>query len=317
MASGLFSFLKRSLDTVGRDAGKERSKTLYNLHSKNDVQKWVVGSDKDIGGYSNAKFDWVDGFAKFHGSISHQIPPNTRVAKSGYAAIKAKKLPYTLFGHPTHDVSDFRFIMLRLKSNDALKRQYYVNIQVDSYVEEDLYQFPLLLDKRIGDGGWMDVMIPFRSFVLTHRGFILSHQRPIPRSSVLSVGLSTTTPGSFDLQLDSIRTANPEGESEAEIERDLMWKGEEEWVDHLRVENCQSSSEEHSSTVNTTMNTANPKTEKQPASDSDFDSRLDGQGGVVDKMVEKGEVGVSDSGVIIDKISEGDVLKGRLGDTES
>ncbi|KAL7748723.1 hypothetical protein RI367_005877 [Sorochytrium milnesiophthora] len=241
----MLGFLRRSVkqaskDTLGvlkmRPPAIEPTKPLYSFETPDDVdKKWLVGTDKDLGGFSTASLTFHTSsdptaasddsrpYATFEGSVSTRLPTHGNIAKSGYAAIKSRLLPATLFGSPCHDLTRFRMLGLRVRSWDEIARQYFVNVKATTYAEEDLYQYPMELSPE-QYGKWQDVMIPFRSFVLTHRGFVLEVQRDMPRGNVESVGISIAhQDGPFKLDIKEIRGVNPEGESEGELERDLLW----------------------------------------------------------------------------------------------
>ncbi|CAG8617063.1 2915_t:CDS:2, partial [Acaulospora morrowiae] len=96
----MFNYFRRSLDVVKEQGMKiaranpthwDKEKPLLTLNSREDLKEWVLGCDKDIGGYSNANLEITpEGVGRFSGSISLELPKkNPIIEKSGYAAIKS------------------------------------------------------------------------------------------------------------------------------------------------------------------------------------------------------------------------------------
>ena len=61
------------------------------LNTKQDLDQWAIGCDKDIGGFSEASLELTSqGKGKFSGNISLELPANREIVQSGYAAIRSK-----------------------------------------------------------------------------------------------------------------------------------------------------------------------------------------------------------------------------------
>ena len=127
---------------------------MATLKTEKDLEQWAIGSDKDIGGFSEASLDITpEGTARFHGNISLDLPANQEIKQSGYAAIRTIPKAQTLFGTPCWDTSLFRYLALHVKGD---KRKYFVNIQTDGVVKTDLFQHRLFLRTP---GQWETVMV--------------------------------------------------------------------------------------------------------------------------------------------------------------
>ncbi|OBZ72682.1 Complex I intermediate-associated protein 30, mitochondrial [Grifola frondosa] len=134
--------------------------------------------------------------------------------KSGYAGFRSKPRP-TLFGEMTEDVSNHRFLALRLRAggHPRTRNSYYVNIQTDGPIVTDLWQHRLYFHRD--DGGWEDIFIPFQDFVLTNAGEVSPYQIEMFRERVRTIGISllggkTSIEGPYELGIDSIRAVNEE-----------------------------------------------------------------------------------------------------------
>lgn len=188
-------------------------------------------SDVDIGGFSEAHLDWIppsgpakhlsptenaNGYARFHGSISTQLP-KTRldIERSGYAAWRTRDRPPTLFGRSLWDIDPYVYLALRIKSDG---RSYFVNVQTESVVPTDLHQHRLF-SKRPGE--WETVLIKWNDFVRTNHGFVVEPQTELLRQKVRTVGIGLTdrVPGPFDLCIERIWATNDHAEADtAEVQ---------------------------------------------------------------------------------------------------
>ncbi|CAG8529234.1 13760_t:CDS:2 [Acaulospora colombiana] len=211
----MFSYLKRSLDVIKEQGARiaranpahwDKEKLLLTLNSQEDLKEWVLGCDKDIGGYSNANLEITpEGVGRFSGNISLELPKNNPIIeKSGYAAIRSMDRR-SLFGPVTWDTMLFRYLTIRLRGDH---RKYFVNIQTDGPIPTDLYQHRLFLKKP---GEWETVMIPFKDFILTNQGIIQDPQVIMYREKVRTIGFSLLSqPGTFCLEIDWIKMMNTE-----------------------------------------------------------------------------------------------------------
>ncbi|CAG8545268.1 6944_t:CDS:2 [Diversispora eburnea] len=194
----MFGYLKRSLDVVKEQGSKiakanafewEKEQILLKLNCKEDLKEWVTGCDKDIGGNSKANLEISpEGFGKFSGEISLDLPKNNPIIKrSGYAAIRSASRG-SLFGLKVWDTTLFRYLTLRVKGNDDKK--YFVNIQTDGPIPTDLYQHRLYL---------------------RNIGIIQDPQVIMYREKVRTIGISLLSqPGHFCLEIDWIKMMNTE-----------------------------------------------------------------------------------------------------------
>ncbi|KAI9485460.1 MAG: complex I intermediate-associated protein 30-domain-containing protein [Benjaminiella poitrasii] len=198
-----------SLKALNMDGlrGWQKEMPMASLMSLKDLDAWAIGCDKDIGGFSDAHLDLVDGHGRFHGNLSLDLPAdNKEIKHCGYAAIRTKVKSQTLFGTPCWDTSLFRYLALHVKGD---RRKYFVNIQTDGVVKTDLFQHRLFLRTP---GQWETVMIPFRDFILTNNGAVQEDQIEMFREKVKTVGISIMDKqeGPFNLEIEWIKAMNTE-----------------------------------------------------------------------------------------------------------
>ena len=137
----------------------------------------------------------------------------------------------TLFGELTDDVSNHRFLALRVRAagHPRTRGSYFVNIQTEGPTNDDLWQHRLYFARE--DGGWEDVFvricllslvrmtdttqIPFDGFVMTKAGTINTQPVSMLRERLRSVGVSllggnSGIEGPYELGIDEIRAVNEE-----------------------------------------------------------------------------------------------------------
>ncbi|KAF8249719.1 CIA30-domain-containing protein [Wilcoxina mikolae CBS 423.85] len=225
-----FGFLKRNLDQLANATGRAFAVSGLagpvpdvELHSFRDPStlssSTKVFTDQGLGGFSTAALTSVPFlpsetpspspsptyYARFHGNISIELPPNRPdVERSGFAAWRTADPGWTLFGRASYNCEALAFLALRVKADNS---RYFVNIQADSMVVTDLYQHRLFAKTP---GKWETIYIPFTDFVKTHMGKVLKTQGYIPKSSITTVGLGLIDriPGPFELCIDRIWATN-------------------------------------------------------------------------------------------------------------
>jgi len=186
--------------------GEER--LAFDFEDPAVLDDWICSCDSTWGeGYSTATLTEspnAKGKALFSGVIDTRPPNDGRIKWAGYAGIRSvhklksfgrvDKLNWDLFSH----------LILRVRGDG---RTYLVNLH---YYEEmdilwnDIHQFPLFTR---GGPYWQTVVIPFKSFYLTHMGRIQDHMDWARPEDVVSVGISLMddVDGPFHLEIDSIK----------------------------------------------------------------------------------------------------------------
>ncbi len=176
-------------------------------------------SDGDLGGFTKASMDWMpadtssnpsstenkNGYARFHGNISTELPMNRpQIQRTGYAAWRTKDRPPTIFGKSLWDIDPYAYLALRIKSDG---RKYFVNLQTESIVPTDIHQHRLYARRP---GEWETVLIKWNDFVRTNHGTVIEPQNELNRQRVrtIGVGLIDRLPGKFGLSIDRIWATN-------------------------------------------------------------------------------------------------------------
>jgi NADH dehydrogenase [ubiquinone] 1 alpha subcomplex assembly factor 1 len=183
-------------------------------------------SDADMGGFSQACLDWAppvtidgtspsenpNGYARFHGNISIDLPPNRpHIHQTGYAAWRTRDRPATIFGKSLWDIDSYAYLALRIKSDG---RKYFVNIQSETLVATDIHQHRLYARKP---GEWETVLIKWNEFVRTNHGIVVEPQTELLRQKVrtVGIGLIDRIPGPFNLCIERIWATNKLSEQDS------------------------------------------------------------------------------------------------------
>ncbi|KAJ3045503.1 hypothetical protein HDV00_009157 [Rhizophlyctis rosea] len=206
------SYFRRSWDYVKNesiagvqwDNGWKKEMPMFDFTEVEKLEDWIVGSDADIGGLSEAYWGFTpENTALFWGNISTEIPAGVKLERSGYAGIRSKERPRTLFHRPRFDTSYFRYLAIRARGDT---RQWFVNLQTETIFPSYLWQHRLYFQNP---GEWETVLVPFRDFVLTAHGFVQQRQLVMNRTKVKTVGFSIVRqPGPFQLEIDWIKAVN-------------------------------------------------------------------------------------------------------------
>jgi NADH dehydrogenase [ubiquinone] 1 alpha subcomplex assembly factor 1 len=188
-------------------------------------------SDADMGGFSKVNLDWMrpdvsenptssentHGYARFHGSISIELPVNRpQIQRTGYAAWRTRDRPPTIFGKSLWNIDPYTYLAMRIKSDG---RKYFVNLQTESIVSTDIHQHRLYARRP---GEWETVLIKWNDFVRTNHGVVIEPQTELLRQKVrtVGVGLIDRIPGKFDISIERIWATNKlTAEDAAEDER--------------------------------------------------------------------------------------------------
>ncbi|KAF6757213.1 complex I intermediate-associated protein 30-domain-containing protein [Ephemerocybe angulata] len=210
----------------GADAPSRAPRTLWTFNSKEDISQYTTGSDMDIGGNSTVNLD-LDENPKHNAKIGRKAtgvfwgemrldvrPGFEHKMRGGYAGFRNKNRP-TVFGDLMDDASLHEYLALRLRlgGDPRTRNSYYVNIQVDSAFNTDLWQHRLYFRRQ--DSEWEDIFIPFKNFVRTDYGQMSEKQLKMVRERVKTIGISmlggnSGVAGKYELGIDSIRLVNEE-----------------------------------------------------------------------------------------------------------
>jgi len=167
--------------------GKE--KTIVDF-SDADLGEWVAINDGVMGGVSRSDIRYTNkGTGVFAGVLS-------RDNNGGFASVRAALA--------RHDLSKWAGLEVRVRGDG---RTYQLRLRSDDGFDGIAYA----ADFQTRDGEWTIARIPFHHFRPTFRGRTLTDVPPLETSRIqqLAFMLADKKPGPFSLEIDFVRTWNP------------------------------------------------------------------------------------------------------------
>ncbi|CAH2327682.1 Hypothetical predicted protein [Pelobates cultripes] len=198
-----------------KEALEEQTTVVWEFRSPEDLEKWSVTSDMEIGGKSRTyiKLGKNNQTAFFYGTLNSEVPRDGETRYSGYCALRSKPLMGAFYRKLCYDWSNFNTLHLRVRGDG---RPWMVNVIHDTYFtnqKDDLYSYFLYTR---GGPYWEDVKIPFSKFFLSSRGRIQDEQYPLllDKISALGLTLGDKADGPFQLEIDFIGLCNDRAHDE-------------------------------------------------------------------------------------------------------
>ncbi|CAM4578827.1 complex I intermediate-associated protein 30, mitochondrial [Caretta caretta] len=193
----------------------EQTRVVWEFRSQKDLDEWVVSSDVEIGGKSEAylKLGKNNQTALLYGTLNTEAPRDGETEYSGYCAMRAK-LPKGAFEKKKYyDWSNFNSLYLRIRGDG---RPWMINIYTNPYFshqKDDLYNYFIFTR---GGPYWQEIKIPFSKFFLSSRGRIQDDQHPLWLDKISTVGftLGDKADGPFQLEIDFIGLLNDRAHTE-------------------------------------------------------------------------------------------------------
>lgn len=189
MSSAIFSIATHNSDTL---AGEKRMLTqgdstmqLFDFGDSTESNRWVAANDNVMGGVSTGLVSLTeDSCLLFSGSLSLEN-------NGGFASIRTRPKDCVLGG--------YQGIRIRVKGDG---RVYQFRIHVDDYFDAVAFK----RDFQTTDDIWVEIDLPFASFVPTYRGRILENEKPLVAARIRQVGflIADKSAGPFNLIVDKI-----------------------------------------------------------------------------------------------------------------
>ncbi|NXG28161.1 CIA30 protein, partial [Dromaius novaehollandiae] len=183
----------------------EQTRVVWVFRSQEDLNKWVISSDVEIGGKSEVylKLGRNNQAALLYGTLNTEVPRDGETKYSGYCSMRSKPLVGSFAKKKYYDWSNFNSLYLRVRGDG---RPWMVNISTDPYFshhKDDLYNYFMFTR---GGPYWEEIKIPFSKFFLSSRGRIQDDQHPLwlDKISTLGFTLGDKVDGPFQLEIDFI-----------------------------------------------------------------------------------------------------------------
>ncbi|XP_056401691.1 complex I intermediate-associated protein 30, mitochondrial [Hyla sarda] len=183
----------------------EQTSVVWEFRCPEDLQKWVVSSDMEIGGKSQAFLRLGNNnlTAQFYGVLNNEVPRDGETKFSGYCTLRTKAPKGAFNRKLSYDWSNFNTLHLRVRGDG---RPWMVNIQSETYFSiqwDDLYNYFIYTR---GGPYWQDIKIPLSKFFMTSRGRIQDGQYVLWPDKITTLGftLADRADGPFQLEIDFI-----------------------------------------------------------------------------------------------------------------
>ena len=169
------------------------NKTLFDFQAATNSPAWEVVNDDVMGGVSTSRFQVLtNGCAVFSGTV--RLENN-----GGFASVRSAPL--------RENLTDLTAFVLRVRGDG---RSYKFSVRTGAGFDTPLYQLAFMTRR----GEWEEHRLPFKDFVPTFRGRILTDVPPLNPAKVTSVGflISDKQEGPFKLEVAWIKASARAGE---------------------------------------------------------------------------------------------------------
>ena len=167
-------------------------KVLYDFQDRTNSSLWQIVNDGVMGGVSTSQFQILtNGGAVFSGLVSLEY-------NGGFASVRS--LP----AH--HDLTGCDSFLLRVRGDG---RRYKFSVRTEAGLDTPPYQLAFTTKRR----EWEEHRLPFKDFVPTFRGRLLTDVPLLNPAKVSSVGflISDKQEGPFKLEVAWIKASAREG----------------------------------------------------------------------------------------------------------
>ncbi|XP_078589804.1 complex I intermediate-associated protein 30, mitochondrial-like [Branchiostoma floridae x Branchiostoma japonicum] len=180
----------------------EDSRVLWKFRGPEDLDQWLVSSDKEMGGKSEAHLTLSENnTAFFHGVTNIEVPKDGATRYSGYAAMRSKQKQAAFNRRSQMDLSPFNVLNLRVRGDG---RSYMITLSPEGYFSSQWNDLWCYFFFTRGGPHWQDIHIPFSKFFMTSKGRVQDAQCPVPKDRINTIGitLGDKINGPFELEID-------------------------------------------------------------------------------------------------------------------
>lgn len=166
-------------------------KIVYDFQNATNATAWQIVNDNVMGGVSTSSFRLTNGVAVFQGIVSLEN-------KGGFASARSLSA--------RHDLAGGDAFVVRVRGDG---RRYRFTARTDPSSDSAMHQCVFTTKK----GEREEHRLPFKQFIPTFRGRVLSGEPPLDPAKVTSVGLliSDNQAGPFQLELAWIKVTTLSG----------------------------------------------------------------------------------------------------------
>ncbi|EHB10327.1 Complex I intermediate-associated protein 30, mitochondrial [Heterocephalus glaber] len=183
----------------------EQTRVVWQFRGREDLDKWIVTSDKMIGGRSEVflKMGKNNQSALLYGTLSTEAPRDGESSQSGYCAMRSRVLRGAFERRQSYNWSQYNSLYLRIRGDG---RPWMVNLQEQvEFIQSKDWMYSYFMYTR-GGPYWQEVKIPFSKFFFSNKGRIRDGQHQLMVDKISSIGftLADKVDGPFFLEIDFI-----------------------------------------------------------------------------------------------------------------
>jgi monofunctional biosynthetic peptidoglycan transglycosylase len=177
--------------TLTMNADTSSDKILFDFTTATNPPAWQVVNDDVMGGVSTSRFQVLTNGAVFSGVVSLEN-------NGGFASVRSSPVRQNLSG--------FDAFVVRVRGDG---RRYKFTVRTETGFDTPIYQCGFTTKR----GEWEEHRLPFKDFVPTFRGRVLTDVPPLNPAKVSSVGflISDKQDGPFQLEVAWIKASASAG----------------------------------------------------------------------------------------------------------
>jgi monofunctional biosynthetic peptidoglycan transglycosylase len=173
--------------TLTMNAETASDKILFDFTTTTNSPAWQIVNDDVMGGVSTSRFEISTNGAVFSGAVSLEN-------NGGFASVRSSSVRRNLSGCDA--------FVLRARGDG---RRYKFTVRTETGFDTPVYQCAFTTRR----GEWEEHRLPFKDFVPTFRGRVLTEAPPLNPAEVSSLGLliSDKQAGAFKLELAWVKAS--------------------------------------------------------------------------------------------------------------
>lgn len=166
-------------------ADESSERVLFDSSNRASASVWQIVNDGVMGGLSTSNFSVTNGVAVFRGKVSLEN-------YGGFASVRSSPAPQNL--------AELDAFVVRVRGDG---RRYKFTVRTDAGFDTPIYQCAFTAK----NGEWQEYRLPFKDFVPTFRGRVLTNEPPLDPAKVVSMGflISDQQEGPFKLEVAWIK----------------------------------------------------------------------------------------------------------------
>jgi hypothetical protein len=167
------------------NAHSASDKVLFDFTTATNLPAWQIVNDDVMGGVSTSQFQVHATNAAFSGAVSLEN-------NGGFASVRSSPVQQNLDG--------LAAFVIHVRGDG---RRYKFTVRTEAGFDTPIYQCAFATKR----GEWEDHRLPFKEFIPTFRGRVLTNVPPLNPAKISSVGfiIADGQAGPFQLEIKSIR----------------------------------------------------------------------------------------------------------------